>query len=105
MCEAVYSPNGKPYLHGEIWGAGKCPSWGSNPGGPMYEWRCDDGQVKFTQPCTPVNPQGLSIIFIQNRVLGCPEICPDSEKNLDLKIIMGFFFEKFKNSKRYNDAV
>ena len=63
MCESVYSPNGKPYLHGEIWGAGKCPSWGSNPGGPMYEWRCEDGQVKFTQPCIPINPQGKSIIL------------------------------------------
>ena len=67
MCQADYSPNGKPYLHGEIWGAGKCPSWGSNPGGPMYEWRCDDGQVKFTQPCIPINPQGKSIHFEVSR--------------------------------------
>ena len=26
-CLAVYSPNGIGYLHGEVWGAGRCPSW------------------------------------------------------------------------------
>lgn len=94
MCEAVYSPNGKPYLHGEIWGAGKCPSWGSNPGGPMYEWRCEDGQVKFTQPCIPINPQGKSIIFkFTDNLLGT---CRSRFLHFDRfrEIIMGFFFWK-----------
>ena len=56
-CLAVYSPNGVAYVHGDKWGAGRCPSWGSQPGGPMYEWLCENGEIIFTQPCQLGNAQ------------------------------------------------
>ena len=56
-CLAVYSPNGVAYVHGETWGAGRCPSWASAPGGPMYEWRCENGEIVFTAPCQLTNLQ------------------------------------------------
>lgn len=52
-CDPIYTPNNRPYFHGTIWGHGLCPSYGTNPGGPLHEFKCDNGVVTYKPTCTP----------------------------------------------------